>query len=928
MEIYFMKKKFLCVIISIGILIGAGINVSNVVAVQPASEDSTVVENESDIIFRYEWDNQPAAEVKPTPPNVDDIVGNITHYANPEDTVYTGDDIIPSELIPGLEWVNLKIELTAMYVFDDHDLFSPGDIFVRYVPNYWIGDPKYNGWLNYQGRYYDTAEYQIEDGDESWYNFTTPIELYNDWTVLSCMYLNVFDYDDGPDDDLGTIGWWYEDPHLIEGYHEIQTYMEDTEEWGDAVLAFNIEILDTNDVFTAQNITELYQPFLIDNDDTDHTSDPNGLFGRVIHGYDNEIGMGSLCIQYLYYWNEVWTDGFWSDQFIHYDDYELVQIYLNFTYTGDLWAYRFVFDNHDEYITPASDTEWRDSMEYSIYEWGANESEILTKEVYNSEELRPLLGEKYTASYQYRNLSLYYDDLCACYGGVVSMILTVETYNHQFAVGNTGGDLLGQYYIDPYTDDVIQLCYELINDAFTLGTHEINGYTVPDYAPFAYDVLQVFELPYIHSNFDQLMQQAASFQGKTESGGVEINVDRSVNVTLFVPIETTLETSNELIPGEDVLGSLNINIKTDEAILVIDYFFNISVDVDLFFFTKSFGAVFTNSLTIDFSNPIIQMVLEEIGMEDTYEHSMEFLDGMLSVDLEFTPQIIDTILNCTIGVHVDEILKYYFPQYALLVDLFFEDVVFTINPVLTGYIESDLSFGSDIQSIHMEQTSMDIQFEFTVPEVIDEQYLLLELLNFVYGLNFKINWGASIQFAEIISWFFDDIEFDFGTWPNDNYNLTSLGGELEVAKYRDDIDNTRWLLDDTTPVCYFGVDKSTIEEGEEVVFTDQTTWGDAPLSYQWDFGDGSANMTGSTGISHIYQDPGTFTAVLTVSDVDGDASVFSEVITVESSSSTETEDPTDTGDPTGDGFFGFSILVLNFLYLFANYNIFNKSKNT
>ena len=71
-------------------------------------------------------------------------------------------------------------------------------------------------------------------------------------------------------------------------------------------------------------------------------------------------------------------------------------------------------------------------MEYSIFEWGVADSEILTKEIYNSEELRPLLGEKYTAAYQYRDLSTYYNDLCACYGGVVSMILTVETYNHQF----------------------------------------------------------------------------------------------------------------------------------------------------------------------------------------------------------------------------------------------------------------------------------------------------------------------------------------------------------------------------------------------------------------------------------------------------------------------------------------------------------------
>src|SRR6056297_3129059 len=254
---------------------------------------------------------------------------------------------------------------------------------------------------------------------------------------------------------------------------------------GEACVAFEISVLETDSVFTAANLTELFQPFLMEADDTDYTSDPNGLFGRVIHGYDPAIGMNSLCIQYLYYWSEVWEgdSGGWSDgELIHYDDFELVQVYLNLTYKGGPVAYRFVFDNRDYYTN--SDTEWRDSMEYSIYEWDVSNTAIITEEVENSEDLKPLLGETYTAHYQYKNLTQYTGDFCSCYGGVASLILTVETYNHQFAMGDTadhssGSGYLGQYYIDPYTDDVIYDCYSQLNYSFTEGVHLINGYTVP-----------------------------------------------------------------------------------------------------------------------------------------------------------------------------------------------------------------------------------------------------------------------------------------------------------------------------------------------------------------------------------------------------------------------------------------------------------------
>ncbi|GAH64760.1 unnamed protein product, partial [marine sediment metagenome] len=256
-----------------------------------------------------------------------------------------------------------------------------------------------------------------------------------------------------------------------------------------------------------------------------------------------------------YFWDEVWLDGFWSDQLIHYYDYELIQVYLNFSYTGNPSPYRFVFDNHDEYTN--SSTEWRDSMEYAIYEWNVAETGIQSKTVQNSQQLQPLLGNEYIAHYEYKNLTSYSDHYCGCYGGVQSLLLTIETYNHQFAIGRTGGDFLGQYNITPYTDTAIYDCYALLNQSFTQGVHDVEGFSVPNYAPFAYDVIKVFEVPYIHSNYDLLMQRAASFQDSTEAEGGVIEIERNIEIMFNIPLIINIDLPDTLNPGESLTTILN-----------------------------------------------------------------------------------------------------------------------------------------------------------------------------------------------------------------------------------------------------------------------------------------------------------------------------------------------------------------------------------
>jgi len=766
---------------------------------------SEIYNDQNVLTFQQAWSNQRAEISKPNPPNVWNVLNNVTHFAEPNHTVYLDDDIIPQELMEGLNWSYIQINLTALYVWDDHNALGPGDIYVRWVPNYWIGPPEYdlnNNWQNYQEAddltidrdlYNETSTYSIESNDNMWFNFSTPITLFEGWTVLSSLLLEVFEYDiASADDSLGGFYWFFEEPGALEGYREISVT--------DVDIALTVSLLGTNSTFTAKNMTELFQPFLFDNDDTIHTAGPNNLFGRLIHGYDPHIGRNSFCIQYLYFWDEVWLDGFWSDQLIHYYDYELVQVYLNFSYTGAPVAYRFVFDNHDEYTN--SSTEWRDSMEYAIYEWNVAETGIQSKTVQNSQQLQPLLGNEYTTKYEYKNLTTYSEHFCGCYGGVQSLLLTIETYNHQFAIGRTGGDFLGQYNITPYTDTAIYDCYALLNQSFTQGVHDVEGFSVPNYAPFAYDVIKVFEVPYIHSNYDILMQRAASFQGSIEAEGGAIDFERGIEIMFNIPLIINIDLPDTLNPGESLTTILNTALDTSNSNLTIDYYFNITADLNVFFSDYHFETIFENQIFIDYSNPVIQYVCEGLTFVGSQILSPEILSGMITIDSALTPQLLDQILECNITHHIDEILKWNFPNSSWLIDVFFDDIYLKINPRISGYLSGEVKLGNSINSLNWDSTTKNFNLSLDIPELSYGNSLSFDLTNFQYGFNIQVDWLIGYDTSWGISWLFGaGDEDELTTWPNSNFDLVPLEGTIVLKP---------WNAGDTAWISYIREDKLII----------------------------------------------------------------------------------------------------------------------
>lgn len=77
--------------------------------------------------------------------------------------------------------------------------------------------------------------------------------------------------------------------------------------------------------------------------------------------------------------------------------------------------------------------------------------------------------------------------------------------------------------------------------------------------------------------------------------------------------------------------------------------------------------------------------------------------------------------------------------------------------------------------------------------------------------------------------------------------------------------------DNTQPIVTAAADRDTGTVPLAISFSATGSGGNAPLSYQWFFGDGSA-PSGQKDTSHTYLNPGIYTATVVVTDADGDTS--------------------------------------------------------
>jgi PKD repeat protein len=107
---------------------------------------------------------------------------------------------------------------------------------------------------------------------------------------------------------------------------------------------------------------------------------------------------------------------------------------------------------------------------------------------------------------------------------------------------------------------------------------------------------------------------------------------------------------------------------------------------------------------------------------------------------------------------------------------------------------------------------------------------------------------------------------------NATLRVTDLDGDFVVA----------WTLvtvvQDVVPTVSIAANDSSPVVGQAVLFTPSVSGGNPPLSWSWNFGDGTPVVTTAGSVTHAYATATSFTARLTITDVDGDVVLSNAVI--------------------------------------------------
>nr|MDO8113258.1 PKD domain-containing protein [Candidatus Sigynarchaeota archaeon] len=142
--------------------------------------------------------------------------------------------------------------------------------------------------------------------------------------------------------------------------------------------------------------------------------------------------------------------------------------------------------------------------------------------------------------------------------------------------------------------------------------------------------------------------------------------------------------------------------------------------------------------------------------------------------------------------------------------------------------------------------------------------------------------GSNGNAPATYQWNFGDLTAN-GTTENPTHQYVSVGTYTVILTVTDNdgdrntFTRTSYILVATNliPSASFTGTPTSIIAGQSVSFTHTGNNGNTPATYQWSYGDGTANGT-TENPTHQYNTAGTFTVILTIVDADGDNNTFAQ----------------------------------------------------
>ncbi|MBN2156230.1 MAG: PKD domain-containing protein [Candidatus Lokiarchaeota archaeon] len=201
------------------------------------------------------------------------------------------------------------------------------------------------------------------------------------------------------------------------------------------------------------------------------------------------------------------------------------------------------------------------------------------------------------------------------------------------------------------------------------------------------------------------------------------------------------------------------------------------------------------------------------------------------------------------------------------IHIYLDDGTYTVSLKVTD-VDGDTSYHTEIDLITVEIDYFPVAaFSANPTNVIDGESVQF-YIEAIYG-----NGQNNIQ------WYFGDSSPN-STERYPNHVFTGVGsysitltitdedGDISVLTKEDYIT----VIADLFPTANFAANSTSVGINDVIQFSFTGSIGNGGETYQWDFGDGSANST-LTNPTHVYTTPGDYSVTLTVVDVDGDSAV-------------------------------------------------------
>ncbi|OLS22942.1 MAG: hypothetical protein HeimC2_17860 [Candidatus Heimdallarchaeota archaeon LC_2] len=756
-----MKSRKLIFFILFSIMIIPNSHYRSVSANPMLNASDTVPLNFSEN-YQTDWDYNNSFQ--PTMPNVTQYLDNEFSDFDPAgSTVYTEDEQVPG--YNGM-WYFVTVTMTNLYITNDHDI-GAGEIFIE------------GGINNADDRYPASTEYSMNDGE----NQVLSDMIFSGWAVTLGFNLEIRESDGALDDSLGFINGHYD--NLV---NESITLWTDINE---ASITFDIEVTQSDTVFLASELLEIYKPELWVDDETSSTEMPDFVFGRVIDGMDN--GINALVLQYFFYWTAEYAPDLIGGFKTHDHDYEVFMIFLD--KIDPIFPYRYVFNNW--FYTDVTEAP---STTIAIFEDTTSTGEFVY-DVEISPSLQGFLGTNVSLNAEVHDLSeitdwqygLVSSENAFTYtpNGVVSVHMTVETSYHTFDLGPGGTEYGFAYAITPLTDDTIIELYSIIEDTFDAGVHiwTYFGIDIPKVAPFTFDVTQVFTAPYGITAYANVIDNAAAIT-RAQNARLDIDVSGYIGLNFEVPAEVEITHPTQLSYGTN---SLSLALKPNIDQTEITLFYGLSVNISYVFWFMSGEILYDQQgeITINPFTDEVTSLAGLLGLGD-FERSDIEINDYLSAGFVLHPTLLGPIIEGELSLNLLEVIKNIFKAnpyvriIIFLLEFIVDDFSLTLSATLEAVIRHDIQTTSMGVSLSQSTLTYSDETPQTIDVIIEEgvdlsQGVVLTIPEADYDLDFYVDWSLELGFKSPIDSVIPDISIPIGTLPSWTANLlTSTGGSVTI----------------------------------------------------------------------------------------------------------------------------------------------------